>query len=415
MFPALRSRAFVALWLGTFFSNVGGWMHNFASRWLIYDLTGDTWLLGLDALLSGLTTAALLPFGGVLADRFSRRRILIVCNVIAAANVATLAAASAVGTLRVWHILVVTFVNGVVNAAMVPANQSLLPTVVARADLSNAIALNSLQFNVARVFGPILALVAYLLGPVWCFGVNAASFLVLAVVLSALRLAVPPRALGESAWRSLAAGARYVGRRRDLFVILAFVLVTAFFSAPAVSMLPALVKGVYGLSAESFGYVQAAFGVGSVIGALVMAVRHERTPQPWRVAGLLAVLGVCEVGLCYAQWFIAAAALVMVIGIMLIATMVRLGAAMQYGVADEVRGRVMSLQSLSFRGGQALGSFTAGVLAGGLPAWFTGIGLRWAFGWYGLTLVLAVAALATIIRARGVRYVPVAEDEARPA
>ena len=175
---ALRNRAFTALLLGTFASNLGGWMHNFASRWLIYDLTGDALWLGLDALLSGMTTALLLPWGGVLADRMSRRTLLIVGNAVSAFNVALLAVLAATGRLEVWQILIVTFINGVVNAALVPANQALLPGVVGKAALSNAIALNSLQFNIARVGGPLIGWAAYTLGAALWLVLKAVRLLV---------------------------------------------------------------------------------------------------------------------------------------------------------------------------------------------------------------------------------------------
>ena len=399
---ALRNRAFTALLLGTFASNLGGWMHNFASRWLIYDLTGDALWLGLDALLSGMTTALLLPWGGVLADRMSRRTLLIVGNAVSAFNVALLAVLAATGRLEVWQILIVTFINGVVNAALVPANQALLPGVVGKAALSNAIALNSLQFNIARVGGPLIAWAAYTLGAAWCFGLNAVCFLVLLGVLWCVR--VPPlKTRHEKPWAALVAGVRHVGGRRDLTAILALVVMTAFFSAPAISMLPALVKGEFGLDEAAFSIVQAAFGVGAVIGALALALRSKGDAHPWRVTGLLAAMGACEIVLLWSRWYILATAMVLIIGVTLIGTMIRLGAANQHAIGDEIRGRVMSLQSLAFRGGQAGGSFVAGALAGA-------IGLRETFGLYGALLIVGVVIVGVLVVTGRVRYRKV-EDE----
>ncbi len=413
MFTALRHPAFAALWVGTFASNLGGWMHNFASRWIIYDITGDAWMLGLDALLSGLTTAVLLPWGGVLADRVSRRTILITGNVVAAASVATLSVAAAADVLQPTHILAVSLVNGVVNAMLVPANQALLPSVVGKEHLSNAIALNSLQFNVARVIGPLLALTAYWLGTAWCFGLNAVSFLVLAVVLVFIPLPKPAHKLKEPPLRSLATGLRTVGSRGDLRGILVLVVLAAMCSAPVISMLPAYVRAVLRTDVAVFADLQAAFGVGSVVGAVWLTWRAKRQEHgPWRTAVLLAVLGVCEIGLAFVGRYVLAGVLIAVSAAMLIGTMVQLGAANQHAVSDDVRGRVMSLQSLGFRGGQALGSFAAGWL-------IAAVGVQWMFATYGGTLVVGVLLLVAVVHARGVTYrtmgVEDAGDVAAPA
>jgi MFS family permease len=181
---ALRHREFRPLWFGTFASNVGSWAQKVATAWLIYHITNSEAWLGIDAFASGIATVLLLPWGGVISDRVNRRNLLIWTNLASAGLAFILAALVFYDRLQVWHIVAVSALSGVVQALMVPASTSILPSLVGEKDTANAIALNSLQFNVSRVVGPAIggATLIYL-GASYSFALNGLSFLVMVVAL----------------------------------------------------------------------------------------------------------------------------------------------------------------------------------------------------------------------------------------
>ena len=391
-------------------------MHTFASRLLMYDLTRDPLWLGLDAFAQGVSTV-LLPWGGVLADRFDRKTILVIGNVLAAVNVAALAASSYFGVLDKWHILAISFANGAINAAIVPANQSLVPSIVGKVNLTSALALNSMQFNLSRVLGPVLAAVAYkALGAHWCFAINSASFLVLVAVLLSIRVKPRRPRQHEPALTALASGWRYIRGRPDLMLIIALVGAGAFLSAPAMSMAPALVLDVYFGSGDEVASLIACVGGGAVVGAYVLAV-HGHEPKPWRTFGTLLTLGVAQLALGYAgdiadvarlkdAQYLFALAFMFVMGMMMVGSMVRLGSALQHGTPDAYRGRVLSFQQLAFRASQPLGSLVAGASASVAP--FPGV--LWPFRVFGAVLIGVVIALWLVRRAGNITYQLVAEE-----
>src|SRR6478609_7849433 len=183
-YSALQHRDFRLLWLGTFASNVGSWAQKVATAWLIYRLTNSEAWLGIDAFASGIPTVLLLPWGGVISDRVNRRNLLIWTNVASAGLAFALAALVFSDILQVWHIVAMSALSGIVQALMVPASASILPSLVGEKDTANAVALNSLQFNVSRVIGPAIggATLIYL-GASYSFALNGLSFLAMVVAL----------------------------------------------------------------------------------------------------------------------------------------------------------------------------------------------------------------------------------------
>src|SRR5215210_4019669 len=174
---AFTYRDFRVLWFGAFTSTVGTWMQKVAQSWLVFELTKSSFYLGLDDFLGQLPILLFTLVGGVIADRHDRRRLLLGSQYIQMATAFTLAALVYFGYVRIWHILGLSFVSGMAQAFGGPAYQSLIPSLVHKKDLPNAIALNSIQFNLARVFGPLLAGAAMLVGAAACFAMNGLSFL----------------------------------------------------------------------------------------------------------------------------------------------------------------------------------------------------------------------------------------------
>src|SRR5229473_3075562 len=183
VFKAFRYRDFRLMWFGACTSSIGTWMQILAQSWLVYDLSKDPFFLGLDAFLGQAPIMLLSLVGGVFADRQNRRNLLLISQFIQMTCAFLLATLCLFNVVQVWHILCLSFTVGVAQAFGGPAYQALVPTLVGPEDLTNAIALNSIQFNVARVIGPTLGgLALHYLGEAWCFGLNGVSFL--AVILS---------------------------------------------------------------------------------------------------------------------------------------------------------------------------------------------------------------------------------------
>jgi len=381
---AMRRRDFRWLFAGTFVSNAGSWMQKVATSWLVYQMTGSEAWLGLDAFASGLTTVVLLPWGGVVADRVDRRTLLIWTNMISAALAFVLTGLRVTGLLHVWHIIAVSALSGVVQAVMAPASTSLLPAVVGEQDVPNAIALNSLQFNLSRVVGPAAGGATLLyLGASWSFALNGLSFLVLAAVLLIITTVPPVKAAKEAVLDSIKSGLRFVQGRRDIAIMLVLVTITAMLGAPVVSMLPPLVKAVFHKEASSYSLLLSCFGVGAVMAAAISALHSKKGPLPWLALPALAVLGVCQIGLSFGGPFNLAAVIIVVAGFMFVGTMIRLGTAILQSTPDLFRGRVTSLQQIGFRAGQPVGALLAGLLA-------KYMGIRTAFWLFGGLLAVTV-------------------------
>ena len=366
-FRAFTYRDYRYLWAGAFTSSVGTWMQEVAQNWLILTMTGSTFLLGLDGFLGDAPFLLFSLFGGVLADRMDRRKILFGSQIVQLASAALLAILIWQHAIHVWMILTLSFVVGLAQSFGGPAYQALVPTLVDKKDIGNAITLNAIQFNLARVIGPVLGGIAfYSLGAAACFGVNGLSFLPVIVVILTLKRGA--FAHGESPQErvldSLKAGLRAVRDAGALRGLVGLAFVGSFCSFPLVLFLPVFALKVFHQDAKGYSHLLAAFGIGAVLGAVGIAgvVGHVRRQGKLAVAMQL-VFGALMVGfalsrqplLSYALLFFAGAALMVVFAMFM--TLV------QSHVEDRMRGRVVSIYSLAFRGAIPIGNLVAGSLA----------------------------------------------------
>ena len=261
------------MWAGAFTSSVGTWMQEVAQNWLILTMTGSAFLLGLDAFLGDAPYMVFSLFGGVLADRMDRRRILLGSQFVQMASAALLVVLVLTGAVHVWMILALSFVVGCAQSFGGPAYMALVPTLVDRGDLPNAVALNSIQFNLARVIGPVLAGVAfYRLGAAGCFGLNALSFLAPVAALLLLRrggFAAAPAT--EGVFASLKRGLTAVRDARALRGLIVLSFVGSFCAMPLVTFLPVFARSVFHRDARGYSVLLAAFGVGAIVGAFGVA------------------------------------------------------------------------------------------------------------------------------------------------
>ncbi len=370
VFKAFTYRDYRLLWAGAFTSSVGTWMQTVAQNWLILTLTGSPFYLGLCAFLSEAPFLFFSLFGGVLADRVDRRRILLASQFLQLSSAFLLAALVALSWVQVWMILVLALVVGLAQSFGGPAYQALVPTLVDREDLPNAVALNSIQFNLARVIGPVLGGWAYYaLGAAACFALNGMSFFFVIAALLALRrgaLSAPPES--GSVLDSLKAGVESVRKSGPLRGLVGLAFVSSFFALPLVTFLPVFAKDVFGRDAKGYSELLAAFGLGAVVGAIAVAGLHGLKRRGAVGVSMLGIFGILMIafaasrveGLSLAILFLAGASMVTVF-----ATFMTL---VQTNVEEGMRGRVVSVYSLAFRGAMPLGNLAAGILAAAITA-----------------------------------------------
>lgn len=361
---ALSYRDFRVLWGGALTSSIGTWMQKVAQAWLVLKLTDSPFYLGLDTFLGEAPILLLTMLGGVVADRYDRRRVLLLSQYVQMSTALALAALVYVDAVRIWHILALSCVTGTAQAFGGPAYQSLMPTLVRKDVMPNAIALNSIQFHTARIIGPLAAGVALAAwGSAACFSVNALSFLAVIGSLLSLRHVHVPPATERSVLEEWRGGLAYVRRTPEIRAFMFLAFCNSLLGQPVLTLLPVFVQRVFQQDAAGYSWMMAFSGAGSVAGALTVAWLG-RFPSMARTAlSLQAVLGVLLVAfaatrllpLSYLLLFTGSIALMMVNS--LLSSMVQLTA------PDELRGRVISIYMMAFRGGMPLGAILAGSLA----------------------------------------------------
>jgi len=370
-FQALTYPEFRVLWCGAFVSTVGTWMQKVAQSWLVFTLTGSAFLLGFDSFLGEVPILLFSLIGGVVADRMDRRRLLLSSQYLQMTFALTLAALIHFDRVRVWQILLLSFLTGTVQAFGGPAYQSLIPTLVAKKDISNAIALNSIQFNLARIVGPVLAgLALSALGAAACFLLNGVSFLAVIFSLSSLKSrTVLPETHGKL-FDELRSGLSFVRQQPVLLTLSFLAFCSTFFGVPLITMLPVFARDVFHLGPRGYSGLLACTGVGAVIGALVVAALGN-FPNKGKLALVLQVVfGVMAILFSFSPVLWLSLTALLLAGIALVAVFALMTSLVQLRVPESMRGRVVSIYMMAFRGGTPLGSLATGFLASHLsPAW----------------------------------------------
>ncbi len=365
IFRSLRHRNFRLYFSGQLLSLNGTWMQNVAQAWLVYRLTQSSVMLGVVAFCSLAPVLLFALYGGLLADRVSRRRMLLVVNSLATLQALTLGILTLGGWIQPLHIVILALLLGVVHALEMPARHSFVAEMVPREDLSNAIALNSSVFNVARFLGPAIAggLVAWI-GEGWVFVINAMTFLAIIGALAAMRgtREAPPARQG-SALMHIREGVRYARGHRHIRAGLMLVAMMSVVSASTTVLMPVFAKQVYLGGAELLGILLGSLGVGSLLGALRLAQRtsSEGLDRVIGSAGLGA--GAALLAFAWIHSLPLALPALAVVGFCQTTLVASTNTLIQLLVVDTLRGRVMSLFSMIFIGLMPIGSLTAGTLA----------------------------------------------------
>lgn len=363
IFTAFEYRDFRLMWAGACTSSIGTWMQKLAQSWLVLQLSGSAFMLGLDAFLGEIPIFLLALVAGVAADRFDRRRLLIISQVIQMTCAFTLAWLFAMGTVQVWHILTLSFVVGVAQAFGAPAYQSLLPSLVPREHLPNAIAMNSIQFNLARVVGPALggfALAKF--GAAWCFGLNGLSYIAVIVSLMMITTMFVPSPGKEGVLESMRQGLRFIGRQAGVKTLIAVSFASTSLGVSIVTFLPVFAKDVYGGDEATYTLLLTVEAAGAISGALLVAFRGK-TAHLWRDAMIsLAALGACMSAFALMPSMLIGLVFLFFGGMALITCFAMMSSLIQFMATDEMRGRVMSIYNIAFRGGMPIGSLITGRL-----------------------------------------------------
>ena len=372
-FVALRHRNFRLFWFGQLISLVGTWMQSIGQAWLVLELTHSAWLLGVVGALQFLPVMLFSLFGGVLADRLPKRKVLLFTQSSAMLQATILWILVATGHVQIWEVLALASLLGLTNSIDMPTRQAFVAEMVGREDLPNAIALNSSLFNMARVVGPGLGgIIIALLGVAPLFLFNALSFIAVIVGLAlikmndlyaqAKRLTAKGEVQRQSTFQSLREGLAYVVHTPSVLLVIVVIGVISLFGINFNVVLPLFATDVLHVGAEGFGFISATFGLGSLLSALWLAWGNRKPSIQHLLAGSLA-FGILEIFFALSHLYLLSLVLIAGVGFAQIAFSATSNTTLQTVTPDYLRGRVMSVYMVVFAGSVPLGNLFTGGMA----------------------------------------------------
>ena len=351
------------MWFGACTSSIGTWMQIVAQGWLIYRLSHSAFLLALDQFLGGIPIFLFSLIGGVVADRVERRKILLGSQYVQMATAGILTILVATGVVHVWHILCLSFISGFAQAFGGPAYQALIPTLVEKDDMPNAIALNSIQFNVAVMVGPALAGQALAkLGEKWCFGLNALSFLAPIISLSIISARFLPIKTSETMYNSLKQGIQFARKQVSMEALIVLAFCMTALGMPMRTYIPVFVKDIFHRGPETYGNLLALMGLGSILGSLTIAGAGNMKRKGLIALGALICLGAGISAFAFSKSLPFSGAILVLVGASMMAVFATVNSLVQLITTNEMRGRVMSVYNFAFRGGMPMGNLLSGWL-----------------------------------------------------
>jgi MFS family permease len=368
MVRALRHRNYRLFFSGQSVSLIGTWMTRIATSWLVYRLTGSPLLLGLVGFAGQIPSFLLAPFAGVLVDRWDRHRLLVITQVLAMIQSAALAALALTGVITIWHVLWLSLFQGLINAFDMPARQAFVVEMVEdRADLPNAIALNSSMVNAARLLGPSLGgVLIAAVGEGWCFFWDAVSYATVIVSLLLMRLAPRARREGGEGGRvlpQLREGWAYVAGSPPIRSLLLLLALASLAGMPYTVLMPVIASTVLHGGPNTLGWLMAATGVGALSGAVFLASRRTVLGLGRIIPLACGLFGAGLIGFSLSRSLVLSLVLLVVTGLGFMVQMAASNTLLQTLVEDDKRGRVMSFYTMAFMGTTPFGSLLAGGLA----------------------------------------------------
>lgn len=373
---ALRHRNYQLFFAGQLISLIGTWMDQVAEAWLVYRVTGSALLLGTVAFASQIPVFLLAPIGGALADRVDRRKILLATQSAMMFLTFILAWVTLTHRVHIWQVVTLAALTGVVNAIDLPARQAFVVDMVSRADLVNAIALNSSMFNGARIIGPALAgIVVAGIGEGWCFFANGISFLAVIAGLAMMKIDRPRMAIEGSPLENIIEGFKFVAQSGPVRALMLLLGLVSFTAMPYAVLMPLFADKILHGGAQALGLLMGCSGLGALGGALTLAMRKTLKGLSVWVAASCAGFGVALLAFSSSRTLWLSAALLVPTGFCMMIQMASSNTLIQSMVPDRLRGRVMSVYAMTFMGMAPLGALLAGSLAHKLGAPMTvGIG-----------------------------------------
>ncbi|MBA2285886.1 MAG: MFS transporter [Ktedonobacteraceae bacterium] len=388
-FTSLRQRNYRLYWCGQMISLIGSWMQTIGQAWLVLELTHSAWQLGLVGALQALPVLLFSLFGGIFADRWPKRRILLVTQVAAMVQALLLWTLLVTSTVQLWHLYVLALLLGITSCLDMPARQAFVIELVGREDLPNAVALNSLLMQMARIVGPGLGGIIIAASSVrLLFLLNALSFLAMIGGLALIKShelhaqARQPDSVGkrQNTWQSLRAGLDYVWETPAVLLVIVVVGLVLLFGANFNVVLPLFATNVLHAGSLGFGFLSAAIGVGSLLSALWLAWGNQQ-PTIRRVLIGMLVFSVLEALFAVSHIYLLSVLLIAAVGFMETAFAAQAMTTLQTVTPDHLRGRVISVQVLFFDGSVPLGYLLLG----------------WLSGLYGASIALLICALLCLL------------------
>jgi len=381
-FAALAHRNYRLLWTGLIVSNVGTWMQMVSQSWLIHEMTGRATDLGILGLTRAVPLIVLSLVGGTLADRLDKRRLLYVTQTLAAAFALLQGALTQLGVIQVWHIWALGFLSASVLAFDQPSRQAMLPYLVPREDFMSAITLMAVTFNGASVLGPALAgLLIPVAGYAAAFYLNGASFAAVIGALVLMRLPPPAaRPAQPPVLHQVAEGLRYIWRSRTVRSLTLLAAAFGFFGAPYNAMLP-VYRVILGLDERALGFLSSAPGLGTVLGGLVLTQFAHIRGRGRLLLGSAGVFVIALIAFATSRHYVASVALLVAVGACATAFSSTTQTLLQHATDDRMRGRVVSMFTVTVNGFQPLGALDLG----------------WAIDRLGAPLAISAAALLVAV------------------
>lgn len=352
------------MWIGACTSTIGTWMQTVAQQWLVYTLSkDDPFFLGLDGFLGQIPIVLFSLLGGVMADRRDRRKMLLGSQYVQMTTALTLAALTFFHVERVWHILVLSFIVGSAQSFGGPAYSALIPSLVPKENLPNAIALNSIQFNVGRVIGPALGgitLTAF--GAAWCFGLNGISFVAVIISLYIINAGFTPGKSSESMLTSMKQGIGFIRMQTGMRPLILLSFLMTMMAIPLITFLPVFAKEVLHGTPKTFTALLCSSGIGSICGALMVAGMAKTKNQGRTALLMLIVLGAVTFVFAQSTSVVLSCIMIFFAGAAMITAFASITSLVQAITEDSMRGRVMSVYNVAFRGGMPFGMLIVGKL-----------------------------------------------------
>lgn len=368
---ALTHRDFRLVWIAALGSTIGTWMQKFAQSWLVLDLTDSNFYLGLDDFLSQLPILLFMLIGGVIADRADRRRLLTWSQYVQAFSAFSLTVVVFWDVVTIWHVLALSFISGLGQAFGGPAYQSLLPSLVPRRDLPNAIALNSTQFNLSRILGPMGGTAILVsLGMAACFFLNGLSFFLVVIALLMIKAPAPLPSTGPrpEIMTDLRQGLDYVRHQRLMVTLIVLVVISMALAMPLVTFMPTFAKTVLasagGTPETRLSFLMAFQGLGAITGALLIgATTGRKTSMGRYLLRVQACTGLIIIAFGLSTTPALSYGLIFLCGIAFMSLFSMSFSLVQLAVPEELRGRVVSIYMVAVRGGGPIGALVAGYVA----------------------------------------------------